>query len=391
MDSKCSYNGVEQVYCTWAEKDLTANDLFFNLGDVKPGDDGEVTLSLHSKDNDACGFVKITRTSDADNNCTEPEQGSAGELCTVGAPEGAINGELAENVIFTIWADDGDNVQEDGEPILTTGTLDEVENWGIGLLAGDITQYYGIKWELPTTIGNEVQSDSFTADVEFRAEQKRNQYPNGCPTGEIIEEPEWIDAVGAINDTDAPSGAWYMRHVGNPAVPPYTHAYQWGPLMTCDPNNTAVTFTGTIDVNPMPVGGVSLIGLLDKGFLETGTGGYQSGAYLYVFKKDASTIIIGPSDGAYPIGELVQTARSYAIGDGVFDIVMTIYGQPTPKITVTVDGDSPNVDDYGLVEKQGVQDAYAGAEFANGAYPGWDNFPTNNYMPYNLTITGCTP
>ena len=103
--------------------------------------------------------------------------------------------------MFSIWADTcstggavpGDNIyQESCDTPLTQGTLDGDKNWGIGKLAGAQTSYYGISWEVPTTVGNIAQSDSFSADIEFSIQQYRNQFgpgtenPNGCPIGDIV-------------------------------------------------------------------------------------------------------------------------------------------------------------------------------------------------------------
>lgn len=94
---------------TWSEADLGASHKFFNLNDVKPGDNGEATISLHVYNNDAWGRFVISNVSDRDNTCTEPEEESVNDLCTVLAPEGATAGagELAENISFFIWLDQG--------------------------------------------------------------------------------------------------------------------------------------------------------------------------------------------------------------------------------------------------------------------------------------------
>ena len=43
-----------------------------------------------------------------------------------------------------------------------------------GHLVGSTTYYFCVGWELPIDTGNEVQSDSFVADMEFQVEQYRN-------------------------------------------------------------------------------------------------------------------------------------------------------------------------------------------------------------------------
>jgi hypothetical protein len=191
-------------------------------------------------------------------------------------------------------------------------------------------------------------------------------------------------SLGVITDSDASSGLWYLRQVGNPAPIGYSHAYQWdAPAVICDPNNNPVVFTGTIDVGTMVVGDVSLIGLIDKGLLEAGKTGYQSGAYVYIYKNGATTIRIGPSDGNLG-GEIVSKFKDYTIPeDGIVEIELTI---SEGQIIVSVNGDTSIEDVYGV--KKGTFE-YAWDEFEFEAVPGWDNYPTTNTMPFDFEVSGC--
>jgi predicted ribosomally synthesized peptide with SipW-like signal peptide len=147
---------------SWAEADLGAEHKFFALTDVKPGDEGENTISLHVYDNDAWGRFVISDVEDLDNSCTEPEVEAveAGdddddldpECDVVGAGNGIDEGELAESIEFYAWLDqgsiigfqcgnpatgepgaecdfdpfEGDNIQQPGEPIvITAGPVDD--------------------------------------------------------------------------------------------------------------------------------------------------------------------------------------------------------------------------------------------------------------------------
>ena len=127
---------------TWEETDLGASNVFFNFTDIKPGDVGENTISLHVYNNDAWGRFVIANVTDLDNSCSEPEEESALDACTVALPEGTTpgSGELAENITFNAWVDDGatpgfqgpedlgegDNVQQENEQtIIAEGTVDE--------------------------------------------------------------------------------------------------------------------------------------------------------------------------------------------------------------------------------------------------------------------------
>lgn len=202
-----------------------------------------------------------------------------------------------------------------------------------------------------------------------------------------------FDFVGTTGDTsvdtDATSGGYYLRHVGNPAPVGYSHVYQWAePEVVCDPNNTEVTFSGSVDVSSMKVGDVAMVGLVDQTLLATPASGWFSGAYVYVHKSGSDTMRIGPSDGFYG-GEIVQVFGLYQIpGDNKLDIDMTIFDG---EISVEVEGDTPKVDDYGQIEASNSYDAYPGAEFDGMAVLGWDTYPSGTAMPFDFTVEGCEP
>ena len=114
---------------TWTETDLGAKNKFFNLTDVKPGDEGEDTISLHVYDNDSWGRFVISGVQDLDNDCTEPETEVDALLdpeCDVENPGNTpipdTNGELAESISFWAWLDQGaipgfQNIGPDGNPV----------------------------------------------------------------------------------------------------------------------------------------------------------------------------------------------------------------------------------------------------------------------------------
>lgn len=222
IDNESYYNGVANASTSWAVRDLTI-EKFFDFMDLKPSDYGEDTISLHVATNDAylCADVKLT--SNDDNGINEPE----GE---VDVTDGVGNGELAGLVNFLWWADDGDNVLETDENVISRGPIgalgvngsttvtlaDSTTNiWeGSGPVPGNETLYIGKAWcfgaigAAPVTqdgsgtlispagnnggtvapgepedggltcdgslLGNESQTDSLTADVIFKAVQARN-------------------------------------------------------------------------------------------------------------------------------------------------------------------------------------------------------------------------
>ena len=102
---------VASAETSWELNDLT-NELFFNFTDLKPGDIGEDTISLHVDSNDAWVCMSIDLTSTPENGVTEPE----GEI-----DQTPDVGELQDELYFAFWADDGDNVYEVGEEIFAEG------------------------------------------------------------------------------------------------------------------------------------------------------------------------------------------------------------------------------------------------------------------------------
>lgn len=218
---------------TWDLTDLTATNQFFELTDIKPGDEGENTISLHVFDNDAWGRFVIDEVENLDNTCTEPELEAETDCITEGTP-----GELAQSITFQAWIDDGaipgfqgeedqtegDNIKQENEQlVIQPGTLDpagethniweglaayrafldlsnacdvtdsdgngQTDNDGTpsdddylacqgiaddGRMVGSTTYYFGLEWSVPDTIGNEAQTDSLNADLTFEVEQHRN-------------------------------------------------------------------------------------------------------------------------------------------------------------------------------------------------------------------------
>lgn len=217
--------------------------------------------------------------------------------------------------------------------------------------------------------------------------------------------PTPVDITGTIGvntDPGATAGTWYLRHTGNPAPAGFSHAYQqaW-PRITCSPDTTPTTFTGTLNVANMSVGDVAFIGLLDKGLMGTGNTGYMSGAYLYAFKNTASNIIVGPTDGNAG-GEIVQITTNVTIpADNILDVNLVIDGAGNPAtcangpvgngvgcMGVTVEGLPTIWDSYGNVKSLNNATVYPHTEFEYGAYPGWDDLGTTN-VAYDLEVNGC--
>lgn len=213
IDNTSYYNHVLSPATSWTLKDLTI-EKFFDFQDVKPGDVGEDTISVHVNTNDAWLCADVTLTSDDENTHTQLEI-DAGDT-----DDGSGSGELADRINFLWWADDGDNVLESDETVLPAGPIgalgvgetanvvlaDSTSNiWGPDgdPITGNQTYYIGKAWcfgalsaaplaqdgvnNLVTPAnstggvlcdgsqeGNETQTDSLTADIRFEAVQSRS-------------------------------------------------------------------------------------------------------------------------------------------------------------------------------------------------------------------------
>jgi choice-of-anchor C domain-containing protein len=185
---------------TWILTDLGPTNQFFNFEDIKPGDQGENTVSLHVDDNDAYACLMIHNVKNDEHDLIDPE-GKVGDVTN--DPNG---GELDENLNFFSWSDDGDNIWEENEPPL----FNPIVGSGEALLNGKVyplylppnpfpantTKYIGIAWCVGTmnvnqgdhsiecdgtTVDDDAQTDSFTADLTFYVEQARNNSGFVCP------------------------------------------------------------------------------------------------------------------------------------------------------------------------------------------------------------------
>jgi len=253
IDNTSYYNGVLNQDTTWTLSDLT-DQLFFDFQDIKPSDFGEDTMSFHV-DNDSWVCAEFTLTENSDNTCTEPEL-----LDDVTCEEpGLDDGELAQNINFVFWEDDGDNVLEDDEGIIEQGTAEDVfDNNTITLadslinniggipgdpMAGGSNHYIGKAWCFgtltlapvpadqgvdPTQNGgilcdgsqldNATQTDRVLADIQFSAVQSRNNPDFVCggeptitptvtptPTLAACQQADVmlvLDRSGSINSTE---------------------------------------------------------------------------------------------------------------------------------------------------------------------------------------------
>jgi hypothetical protein len=306
IDNTSYYNGVATSSTSWAATDLTI-EKFFNFLDLKPGDFGEDTISLHVATNDAYLCANVSLTSNDDNGINEPE--SADDQT-----DGPGNGELADNVNFVWWADDGDNVLEDDEDVISSGPIgaltvgatttvtlaDSATNiWtgSGGPISGNQTFYIGKAWcfgtmaEAPlaqddlgttsprtpanstggiscdgSTLDNSTQTDSLTADVSFEATQARNNPNFLCEGPEPGPEDATLTLVKSVNNSGiggAVTGDWTLSATGptpisgfsgsstvtNVPVAPGNYALSESPAY---PGYAQSVYSCTVDGNPIP-------------------------------------------------------------------------------------------------------------------------------------------
>ena len=268
------YNGVIQngedgtANTSWALNDIT-NQLYFNFLDLKPGDDGEDTITLQVNDNPAWACVDIKLTENSDNGCTEPE---VADDTDCNAPEDAgATGELADNLNFVFWLDDGDNALEEGEQLLSQGPAAHILNGVTWTLADSVSNHLGLSNGLPlepntpyyigkawcfgsltvnrappgqgdpitnpgytcdgSQLDNSTQTDLLKGDITFTAIQSRHNPTFLCNADSVIQgaayDPINHDTLGLITYQASPGKYEFWFTVSPPGVGFYIagHAY----------------------------------------------------------------------------------------------------------------------------------------------------------------------
>ena len=149
----------------------------FTIGDVKPGDSGSKTILLKNVGSlpkpggppwTSKVFITFENLQDNDVSCSEPE-GKVDDTCGSGEV-----GELSENLNIRVrdyWGENCDGALRFDE----TKTLAEWVGTGKTFLnddmpAGDVNCII-IDWSIPSSAGNEIQSDQAVFDITFTLEQ----------------------------------------------------------------------------------------------------------------------------------------------------------------------------------------------------------------------------
>lgn len=290
---------------SWILDDLTGQ-LFFNFSDLKPGDIGEDTISLHVDSNDAYLCVAMQITDNSDQSCTEPEL-----EVDVNCP--ADGGELAENIEFAFWADDGDNVYEDGEYLFLEGKISDVFQGQIaladsqynvwtetgGALEAGTTKYIGKAWcfgdlqmiELNqgtsdplqrsgfatcdgVAVNNAPQTDRVMGDIQFYAVQARNN-PNFTCAGDY--NPSYPGTRTLVLENKNTN--WKVLDDTTKGTLTY--------------NTTGEKFTGTFEATGLTVStSYTLVYYADKDPRFQEWGGNNPGAVIATFSSDTSGDIV---------------------------------------------------------------------------------------------------
>ncbi|MBX4191909.1 M73 family metallopeptidase [Candidatus Parcubacteria bacterium] len=219
---------------SWGLANLT-NQLFFNFTDVKPGDIGEDTISIHAGSNNAYACMAAKLTATPENTVVDPE-------IDAGDSASSTVGELQNFLNFSFWNDDGDNVLETGETIITPltgpastifdGTWRPIADTSTGsssVIIGNSTRFIGKAWcfgtltpaPLPNTAStsplvrgtgftcngagnnNIAQTDGINVDVSFQAVQARNNGQFLCsslpPLGGATSTPTTTPTTLTVN------------------------------------------------------------------------------------------------------------------------------------------------------------------------------------------------
>lgn len=205
----CSRTGLESgselsVPAVFQSEAVPDQESLVELTDVKPGDEGGVTFSLHTCDMDSYVWLFAENVAEAENGVTEPEAADPQEDGTQANP--GSNPELGGLLQARVWYDEDCNETVDGsETTILEGSLREV----LGVLSqvdgvpgvpldGDRSTPYdevvdgtvddgvdsnrecfpagatacvGLEWWFPADHANEAQTDSIGFDLGFYCEQ----------------------------------------------------------------------------------------------------------------------------------------------------------------------------------------------------------------------------
>lgn len=356
---------------TWAMSNLT-DQLFFSFEDVKPGDIGEDTISIHVGSNDAWACMAADITATPENTLVDPET-DAGDV----GPANGDNGELQNYLNFTFWKDDGDNVFEVGETVITqlTGPAGTIfnGNWlpiadslNGPALTGNVTSYIGKAWCFGTLTPSAVTQDGL-------GKVGTPSNPNNVANGPLVRGTGiTCDGSGSNNDAqtdgvvvDVSFQAVQARNNAQFACSSLPAFVGGTPTQgpTVGSNFTAYTVGDTCDVTVDDTGGNQALDTIAEG-IATASGGQTvcvaDGTYtgpIEVNKNITLASINGPSvttiNGGVKITSSDATVKGFTVNTGI------VSGEPNPVGFYVASGsniliDSNDIDGNSVALSSGV-------------------------------------
>lgn len=203
------------------------------LTDVKPGDYSYGKFCFSIVDNPGYIWAGGELTASDENAVTEPEADASGENNSETTDDLDGDGELADAIEVTLFCVDHDyDPSEQSRPstssfsdVVAQGSLREVLaqlQTGIPLDAdpstdgrdafqGSTSQSAGFDngdkclafaWEVPTSVGNEIQTDSVEFDIAFAAYQERHNDGSQQPFADATVSSDYFNPDGHANPTD---------------------------------------------------------------------------------------------------------------------------------------------------------------------------------------------
>jgi len=289
------YNGEKSDNTSWVLGDLD-DELFFNFTDVKPGDTSEDTIELKVVDNPSWVCATLTLDANDENVMNNPEE-KAGDVTD--NPEDSFDGELAQELHFVWWPDDGDNVLETDEApmayymwdklsnlvgddnVLELTLADSKLNFFTGArpgtpLDGDTPYFIGKAWCMGemtldpvaegegvnpmvasgvtcngANVDNKSQTDLVNGTLQFYAEQARHNEQFLCPENRprafVLTDASEQNALNTVSQ-DKP---WYTYEINGLCIdftlhnPTYSPAY----FDTQRDNSVGTFYPGLSDLN----------------------------------------------------------------------------------------------------------------------------------------------
>jgi predicted ribosomally synthesized peptide with SipW-like signal peptide len=208
---------------------IEGDPLRIEVDDAKPGDSGEGELCFSVVDNPAYLWVCGALTANDQNGVTEPEGDALEEMFETPPGEGQLADAMVVTLSYCTEGEEGETVMGDE---IVSGSLREVllalrngvpldgEGDGAAPLDGR-APFEGVAtveetaetcvcltWEIPTSVGNEIQTDSVMFDIDFYAEQSRHNDGTHNPCVTSREGGSFADTQEELEDR-----VWHARGI----------------------------------------------------------------------------------------------------------------------------------------------------------------------------------